>query len=203
MRCTIGIDQSYTCTGVAVAVAGEIKATKAIEYGKDMDDIEKRFNTKAELLKTMYACRNKGFSAFDIIYEKPRINAGRTPFEFIKMSGAMEAEILETFWVFRHQCDIAMYAVPTQTWKKAVIGTTKPDDSRPGFDPQKVPTYEWLVEHVPPRFYMTRTDNKRLKHNIIEVNEDTRFLYNDNKGDAICIALYMGTTDDFKAERKF
>lgn len=203
MRCVIGIDQSYTCTGVAVAVGGQIKGTKAIEYEKGMDDIEKRFNTKAALLKTYYACRNRGFVQFDIMYEKPRISAGRTPFEFIKRSGAMEAEILETFWVFRKQCDIAIYAVPTQVWKKEVIGTSKPDDSRPNFDPQKVPTYEWLVANVPPRFYMTRTDNIRLKHNIVQINDDTRFLYNDNIGDAIGMSLYPSKCKgEFKAERK-
>lgn len=195
MKATIGIDQSYTDTGIAIAVNGKIEVARSIPLHELDNDSEKRNQLEIVIDRAIALCTRKELIP-QIYIEQPRINKGQTTFDYIKRAGAMEAKIVDICYMLDYRC----YAIASNAWKSAIVGDRDKEDNSCGVPPQKWHTAQYTLSQGYDRFVLqgasTRTHNF-IRHATIDdvkvrsnIQPAQKLKYNDNIGDAICIALY-------------
>lgn len=130
----MGIDASYTRTGLAIAEDGKLKAVKSIKFKGLKKKPEKRANLRKKVEKYI-----KKYQPDMIIVERTRqFSTGDKPFiamAMIKTGISMLTTIIDV----AYENGIQVYSVDTRAWKSAVIGTSKPK----GGD-KKLPTLEYV-----------------------------------------------------------
>lgn len=202
-KTVIGIDQSYSDTGVAICHNGDIVAVTDIETKGEnrilkRDEIFRRLNHIIGLTKDR--AMDQG-NDLEIIIERIRMvssKPGRGQFldyKYIKNMGALNGLIIDIAYRF----GVPVYSVDTRSWKSRVVGTTKPtdkDSGRYGVPPEKWNTIEFCLKNGY-RKYIYKEVGERTKKCF--VRDGKRYTYNDNIADAICISLY-GFLEDAKLE---
>lgn len=184
----IGIDESYTCTGVALVEDNKVLKYKKIDFKgcKNKSQKRKRLNRFLnKILKDLVEVKMKPSSDIIIICERIRTfsQRGLAP-NYLKATGALIATIVDVAYEY----DIPVYSVDTRSWKSQVVGTSKGDKD----GDRKMPTIEFVkklgidvsYEHM----------NKKTKE--VEIR------YDDDVADAICIALYGFLPEDRKKLNK-
>lgn len=179
--CVIGIDQSYTRTGIAISVNG--KCVKAIstnfKKNKQFNKSQKRLEVQRLLNKAIDSCE-KHFKSDEIVVIVERIrtitNSQDLRPNVIKAHSALVGIIVDTAYVR----GIKVYSVDTRCWKHQILGT-----SRPTFEP---------IEGVsnPQKFGSVRKAIELGFGEQMKVHSarTQSFTYNDDMADAICISLY-------------
>lgn len=104
--------------------------------------------------------------------------------DYIKGIGALNALIVD----LAHEYQIPVYSVDTRSWKSQVIGSSRPGRNRYGFPEEKWPTIQWCLDQGY-SWLITEQVSPRKKKAVIE-RDGERWTYNDNKADAIGIAMY-------------
>ena len=177
--CIIGIDQSYTRTGIAVATKGKVRKAFSIDFKGIKTKTQKRLLLQSTLRKVIEMCLRKySNSEITIIAERIRTftESDSLRIEVIKAHSALMAYIVDT----AAEYGIKVYSVDTRAWKSRVLGS-----SRPIFEP---------LEGVedPQKFGSVRKAIKLGFGEQMKVKScKTRsFRYNDDMADAICISLY-------------
>lgn len=189
-QAVIGLDQSYTDTGIAIGVNGRIRAAKSIPLEKLGSDTLKRNSVIDGLYSAIELCRKNGIFDCDIsVYiEQPRINKGQTTFDYIKRAGAMESCIVDYLYN-EYNGIINMYSVSSNAWKAVVLGTREERKNNVGIDPRKYLMYEYCIEHGFDD-YVLQTCSKQTKRFVTCDANGNKLKYNDNIGDAIGICMY-------------
>lgn len=177
--CIIGIDQSYTRTGIAVATKGKVRKALSIDFKGVKTKTQKRLLLQSTLRKVIETCLKKyDSSEITVIAERIRTftETDSLRVDVIKAHSALMAYIVDT----AAEYGIKVYTVDTRAWKSRVLGTSKPV-----FEPLEG------VEN-PQKFGSVRKAIKLGFGEQMKVKScKTRsFKYNDDMADAICISLY-------------
>ncbi len=124
----IGVDQSYTRTGISIAVDGKLRKVSSIDFrgarvkpvkrkmlGDMLSYIIKKNQHKAT--EALIICeRIRTFSAGKDAKKKSFISM-----DYIKGTGALISVIVDTAYEF----GISVYSVDTRSWKAQVLGSSK------------------------------------------------------------------------------
>ena len=192
----IGIDQSYTRTGITVLKNKEVVEMHSMDFKRCVDNTSKRQRLSSylcELLVELDSVEN------DIIVITERIRLRSQGFlseNYIKATGALIATIIDVCSSF----GIKVYSVDTRAWKSAVVGTSKPLDNPYGINPEKYRTILYmrdrgLLKHIAEEY---KGRGKKgiidVKMDVIEGNRKVKkkvpCKINDDLADSYCIALY-------------
>lgn len=175
----IGLDQSYTDTGLCIAVNGVPKYAESISFDGAVTKADKR---KA-VLRRLEAIVKRFKSSYDIciVIEAIRLFSGSTPHistAYIYSTCALIGAIVD----FAYANNIDVYWVETRSWKKAVLGSSKPSGRKlQGVkDPKKVDSVIYAIKHGFADCIESVIEHGRNKG---------QKRYNDNIADAICIAI--------------
>lgn len=178
-KCIIAFDQSYTRTGVAVAVDGELVFISSIKLKKLKNKTEKRKTVRkgAQQILDHYL---KKYDKEDICVFVERIRTFTHTNDFrpayLKSIGALTCVIVDE----AIDRGIKAYSVDTRAWKSKVLGTCKPSlEPIEGVkNPQKFASVRKIIE-------LGHEKDLRLTNGV------GGFLsYDDDAADAACIALY-------------
>ena len=177
--CIIGIDQSYTRTGISIATKGKPRKACSIDFKGVKTKTQKRLLLQSTLRKVIETCLKKyDSSEITIIAEKIRTftESDSLRVNVIKAHSALMAYIVDT----AAEYGIKVFSVDTRAWKSRVLGTSKPV-----FEPLEG------VEN-PQKFGSVRKAIKLGFGEQMKVKScKTRsFRYDDDMADAICISLY-------------
>lgn len=130
----MGIDASYTRTGISIAEDGNLVAIKSVKFKGLKKKPEKRLHIKKRVQKyidqykpdVIHVERTRQFSTGD----KPYIAMA-----MIKTGISMLTAIIDV----AYENGLEVYSIDTRAWKSAVIGTSKPKDGN-----KKLPTLEYV-----------------------------------------------------------
>lgn len=190
----IGIDQSYADSGIAVAVDGQIVAVTQCKPTSTLCNTQRRTLLRDTLFRVFNKVQNNSLRMEDCkvicIIERIRLQSAKPNeqhflnLNYIKGIGALNAIIVDTAYQF----GIPVYSVDTRSWKTQVVGSSKPANNKYGFPPEKWPTIAWCLKEGYAKYIAEDVSSKKKKG--IVVQNGYRHTYNDNKADAIGIALY-------------
>ena len=181
--CIIAFDQSYTRTGVSVAINGKVKKVYSIDYKGLIGNTEKRWKMRDFVRKVIEMCLTK-FSSNEIVVIVERLRTftqtDSLRMVVIKSGAALIATIVDTAMEY----NVKTFSVDTRAWKSRVLGS-----SRPIFEP---------IEGVenPQKFGSVRKAISlgfAEKMKIVSAKKRNSFTYNDDMADAICMSLYPFT----------
>lgn len=174
----IGLDQSYTKTGLAVArVRGggcKIPLCGSINLATCKQRTEARVLLHDELNNLLDKCLHKwprvpGF----VVFERPRLfSKAHICINYLLAIGALNSVIVDFAYFAKMPC----YSVDTRAWRAAVVGTTKTQENDLGIPAEKYLTVQHFCE-------LGFTDF--IKH--YDQNRE-RFAYNHDLADAMGIA---------------
>lgn len=194
-KVVIGIDESYTRTGITVLVDTEIFEMYSIDFKGCKTNTEKRDRLHAQLINAINKVTIEAWpDDIMIICERIRLRSqGFLSESYIKATGALIATIIDTVSIYQ----IPVYSVDTRSWKGQIVGTSKPLNNPYGINPEKYRTIlymrrkgllHWIAEEYKGRgekgviwANRTLTDGKK---------EKARIKVNDDLADSYCIAMY-------------
>lgn len=186
----IGIDESYTRTGITVLV--DKKLLKM--YSVNFDGCKNNYNKRKDLRSVIESILNKllrKYKPIEIkcIIERIRtFSGGHMSSQYLITTGGLIVTILDVFLAH----NIKVYSVDTKAWKNAVIGTSKPKENKYGINPNKYPTILYLRDRGLLK-YIAEEYNGRGKKGVINVKigaEKVPCKINDDLADSYCIAMY-------------
>ncbi len=167
MKICIGIDQSYTDTGIAISIDGIPHVWKNESFKGCKNKTEKRNRLRKRLSMLFERCSEKTGDIL-VLVERIRTYTGGDFLRpnYLKSTGALVAAIVDV----AYDWDLKVYSVDTHSWMSKVVG--KPNKKK-GEDKPSI------------KFVKRKYD--------IDVKYKTAkglIKYNDNISDAICISLY-------------
>jgi len=191
----IGIDQSYTRTGITVLKNKEVVEMFSLEYEYCNNNSEKRTALENTLNEIMI---DHDIANPLVITERIRLRSqGFLSEAYIKSTGALIAIIIDFFHYYN---EIPVYSVDTRSWKSQIIGSSKPLDNPYGINPEKYRTICYLRDRGLLKYIVKEYKGKGKKGIIdvkMEVTEGGKKVkkkvpceINDDLADSYCIALY-------------
>ena len=191
----IGIDQSYTRTGITVLKDKEVVEMFSLEYEHCRNNSEKRTALENTLHEMVL---DHNITNPLVITERIRLRSqGFLSEAYIKATGALIATIIDFFHYYN---EIPVYSVDTRSWKSQIIGNSKPLPNSYGINPEKFRTVCYLrnrglLKHIVKEY------KGRGKKGIIDVKMEVLeggkrkkkkvpCEINDDLADSYCIALY-------------
>lgn len=186
----IGIDESYTRTGITV-----LEDKKLIKmYSVNFDGCKNNYDKRKELRSVLESILNKllrKYKPIEIkcIIERIRtFSGGHMSSQYLITTGGLIVTILDVF--LEH--GIKVYSVDTKSWKNAVVGTSKPKENPYGINPNKYPTILYLKQKGLLK-YIAEEYKGRGKKGVINVKIDGKRVpckINNDIADSYCIAMY-------------
>lgn len=169
-KIVIGVDQSYTRTGISVGVDGKLVKVTSLSFKGLKTPSEKRNELRRVINLLLSKSLNRA-SEVVILCERIRTFSqgaqGKGGFglrpDYIKSTGALIAVLVDTAFEY----NVKVYSVDTRSWKSRIVGTSKGG---------KMPTVKY-VQSLGFDLYL-RTNKKGEK------------VYDDDGADSACIALY-------------
>lgn len=177
--CVIGIDQSYTRTGITVSQRGKIKFITSVDFKGLKSKTEKR---KAVCDKLNF-CLDKCLKQYQpqkiiVIVERIRMFTQTVVLSqnYMTTTAGLVSAIVDTaYWK-----GVKTYSVDTRAWKSAVLGSSKPScEPLEGCDnPQKIASVRHIID-------------LGFEEQIRITGYNNRFVgYNDDAADSANISLY-------------
>lgn len=183
----IGIDQSYTRTGITILKDKEVVEMFSLDYEHCKNNSEKRTaldNTLHEMVLD-YNIANPL-----VITERIRLRSqGFLSEAYIKATGALIATIIDFFEYYN---EIPVYSVDTRSWKSQIVGSSKPLDNQYGINKEKYRTILYLRSKGLLK-YIVEPYTGRGKQGVINIKingKKTPCKINDDLADSYCIAMY-------------
>lgn len=179
----IGIDQSYTKTGISICIDGKLVKVSSINFKGCSKPSEKRNELRRVLTLLLpkalekasecviYCERIRTFSNFG---NSKHSSGGMHP-NFLKMSGALLAVIVDTAFDY----GIEVYSVDTRSWKSKIVGSSKAK-VKDGKRDAKSETVKYVQNLGFDLFIREKKSGKNKGEKI----------YDDDAADSACIALY-------------
>jgi len=197
-KIVIGIDQSLKCTGISIVADGKIKNVVSESYNECKTDTDKRSTLYKRVYTAIHTAKQRSDNVI-VIMERIRLkSAGFIDINVIKAMAGLCCTITDC-------CvnnGIQAYTVDTASWKAQVVGSAKKQDNSYGIDPKKWLTMKYLVSNGYEQ-YILQEVSPRKKTSIVKVVHNsngtvTRYTYNDNKADSMCIGLYGFISPDLQ-----
>ena len=185
-KIVIGIDQSYTRTGITILENKKILEMKSIDFNDCNNNTEKRRLIK-DILNDYILEYGEG--EVIIITERIRLRSqGFLSEAYIKSTGALVATIIDVANIY----DIPVYSVDTRSWKGQIVGDSKPLNNPYGINKEKYRTILYLrskglLKHIVEPY------TGRGKQGVINIKingKKTPCKINDDLADSYCIAMY-------------
>lgn len=185
-KLVIGIDQSYTRTGISIAGDGQLLKVGYIPFEPSECHSEKRKKVKDKLTHIIKANQSKASQMVVIVERIRQFSGGTLSMDYIKSTGALIGCIVDT----AAEYGVPVYSADTRSWKSQVVGTSVPKANKYNVDPKKWPTIEFLLT----RAEVSESDilvevGKRSKK-YAKLIGGKKYCYNDDAADSACIALY-------------
>lgn len=189
-KIVIGIDQSYTRTGITV-----LKNKKILRmYSEDFKGCEDNYGKRIRIRSVIESILNKLLSKYKpteikCIIERVRtFSGGHMSTQYLITTGGLIVTILDVFTKY----DIKVYSVDTKAWKNAIVGDSKPVENKYGVNPNKYKTILYLrskglLKHIVEPY------TGKGKQGVINIKingEKTPCKINDDLADSYCIAMY-------------
>lgn len=205
-KIVIGIDQSYTDTGIAIAYNNCIMSVTDIKtHTKTKISKLLEIRERLEIIFDFISHKSYQLDSCETvcILERTRMvssKPGRGQFldyKYIEKAGALNAMIQCV--AYDHGIDT--YSADTRSWKSKIVGTTKPAPKkieRYGIPCEKWNTIDFCIKSGYEKYLKQGVSNRVKK--CFE-KDGGRYTYNDNIADAICIALY-GFLPDAKLKKE-
>lgn len=190
-KIVIGIDESYTRTGIAVLKhMREPVIMESIDFKGCKNNTAKRRELK-RVLSSILEGLLKDYKSEEIkcIIERIRtFSGGHMSTQYLITTGSLVATIIDTFSSY----GIPIMSVDTKAWKNAIIGNTKPKENKYGINPNKYPTIEKLKMLGMLKYFIEPYKGRGTKGVVnIKINGvKTPCKINDDIADAYCIASY-------------
>lgn len=185
-KIVIGIDQSYTRTGITVLEDKKILGMHSVNFDGCKTNTEKREHLK-HFIESLFD--NYNIDNVMVITERIRLRSqGFLSESYIKSTGALIATIIDIFATY----DIPVYSVDTRSWKSQIVGNSKPLENSYGINKEKYRTILYLrskglLKHIVEPY------TGRGKQGVINIKingEKTPCKINDDLADSYCIAMY-------------
>lgn len=171
----IGLDQSYTDTGIGIAIDGKLKWVGHCSFANCNSKAEKRLL----LLKRITQLHKKYCSKYSIVIvtEGIRLFSGQDSHisrTYLSSAYAMIGSLVDLAYTLQ----IPIYSIETRSWKKAILGSSKNSlEKMEGVkDPKKIASVKYIL-HL------------GFQKQLTYVTRNGKVRYNDNVADAGCIAL--------------
>lgn len=191
-KIVIGIDQSYTRTGITVLCDGNIIKMVSVDYDNCKTNTDKRGYLRKKICEIVYEIAwdyHIDGSDRKVIVERIRtFSGGHMSQNYIKSTGALVSVIIDLFSMW----DIPVYSVDTRAWKRAIVGTDKPQRNKHGINPNKYPTILYMRDKGLLKYIAEEYEGKGKK-GVIWANkggQKIRCKINDDLADSYCIAMY-------------
>lgn len=178
-RLVIGLDQSYTDTGLCIAIDGKPKYAESISFKglKAKPDKRRAVINRLERVVSKFS----GKYQIEIVVEAIRLFSGSQPHistAYIYSTCALIGAIVD----FAYQKGIPVYWVETRSWKKFVLGSSKPSGRKlDGVKDKK------KVDSV--LYALSIGFGEAISYRVERGKNKGKVRYNDNIADAICIAI--------------
>ena len=194
-KVVIGIDQSYTRTGITVLCDKEIFEMYSLDFKGCKTNTDKR-NHLSERLSEIVKDINTdiGADSVTIITERIRLRSqGFLSENYIKSTGALIATIIDIAGKYK----FPVYSVDTRSWKSQIVGTSKPMNNPYGINPEKYPTIQYMKRNGL-LYWIAEEYEGRGEKGVIWATrrfagggkEKVRIKVNDDLADSYCIAMY-------------
>lgn len=185
-KLVIGIDQSYTRTGISIAGDGQLLKVGYISFEPSECHSEKRKKVKDKLIQIIKLNQSKASQLVVVVERIRQFSGGTLSMDYIKSTGALIGCIVDT----AAEYGVPVYSADTRAWKSAVVGTSVPRANKYNVDPKKWPTIEFLLRRRDVREEdLLVAVGKRSKKYAKQIG-DVKYCYNDDAADSACIALY-------------
>lgn len=166
-RIVIGIDQSYTKTGISIAINNKLIKVSSIDFVGCKNNSDKRNLIRCKLTHILKKVSQMGHEGLIICERIRTFSGGFLSTDYIKSTGALIATMVDVAYEF----DIPVYSVDTRSWKSKIIGSSKADKS----GNKKGPTIKFV---------------EQLGFDVSFKTKRGKIKYNDDAADSACIALY-------------
>lgn len=182
-KIVIGIDQSYTRSGISIGIDGELKKVSSVSY----KGLETRSQKRRELRRVINHLLKQATSmATEVIVICERISTFRKSFgskgnqqgsnpKYLKMTGALVATIVD----IAAEYDVPVYSVDTRAWKSAIVGSSKAKKKN-GKRDAKGETVKFVENLGFNLFIRTKKTGKNKGEKI----------FDDDAADSACMCLY-------------
>lgn len=199
---SLGIDESYANSGIAITVGnpfGEYKTIDCINLnGKTC---QSKNDYRVEMLSTISQLITKHEKVFKestyklcLVERIRQFSKGFINMDYIKNMGALIAYIVEA----ANQYNLNTYSVDTRCWKNTVIGNCQPMINSYNITPEKYPTIEYVIKHDMRQFIFSELSemqgvkelNKKHPKNVFKSATYKYIHVDDDKADAICISRF-------------
>lgn len=187
----IGIDQSYTRTGITVLEDKRVLRIKSIDFKDCKNNTEKRLEIYTYLETIFKHMLKKQIEQNNVIIITERIRLMSQGFlseAYIKSTGALIATIIDVARLY----NITVYSVDTRSWKSQIVGDSKPLQNPYGINPEKYRTILYVRDKGLLKYIAEEYKGKRKK-GVINVKiggEKVPCKINDDMADSYCIAMY-------------
>ena len=198
-KVVIGIDQSYTRTGITLLCNKEIVEMYSLDFKGCRSNTDKREELHMQLYEIV--CKGLQYAPdksdkIMILTERIRLRSQGFLYEdYIKSTGALIATIIDVSNEFKAR-NIPVYSVDTRSWKSQIVGNSKPLKNKYGINPEKYRTIlymrdkgllHWIAEE-----YSGRGEKGVIRANrtVRGHKEKVRIKINDDLADSYCIAMY-------------
>lgn len=202
----IGIDQSYTRTGITVLKDKQIYRMKSLEFKECKNNTEKRLElyTYIEMLLKRPLKKYVEQKKVKIITERIRLRSqGFLSEAYIKSTGALIATIIDVANMY----DVPVYSVDTRSWKSQIVGSSKPLQNKYGINPEKYRTILYMRSRGLLKYIVEEYKGKGTKGVIqVKINgQKVPCKVNDDLADSYCIAMcgYLPKNKQKFKEEKF
>lgn len=188
-KVVIGIDQSYTRTGITVLRNKKIIKMESIDFKGCENNTDKRAYLWTVLERIFKTVANPDKYKVIVITEKIRLRSqGFISEDYMKATGALVATIIDICRLYK----VPVYSVDTRSWKAQIVGNSKPLENKYGINPEKYRTILYIRDKGLLK-YIVEEYRGRGKKGVLNVQiqgQSVPCKINDDKADSYCIAMY-------------
>ena len=188
-KIVIGIDESYTRTGVTILKDKEPLCMHSVNFDNCQTNVDKRRHLDMYLRQQINKLKKQNKDDITIIVERIRLRSqGFLSEAYIKATGALLSIII----AIGQDYNIPVYSVDTRSWKSQIVGSSKPLDNPYGINPEKYRTIVYLKQKGLLKYIAYEYKGKSRK-GVINVKIDGKRVpckINDDLADSYCIAMY-------------
>lgn len=194
----VGIDQSYTETGITVMQDSEVKLFHGVRNPDKLPRHVYRDILKQDMHKICQMVRRKNDDTM-FICERVRLKSGGfISLDSISTMIELTALIKDVTASYGYE----LYTVDTRSWKSAIVGTTAGAENDMGIHPKKYRTimYVQALFLNKPKLYnkLMREVHWTTRNGVAltDLENKKKYVWDDNICDSYCIAKYGFLPDD-------
>lgn len=200
-KAVIGIDESYTNTGISLCIDKKVITVKSLITRTKNDMrlyVQNEISNLAHIANWDY---NIHHTEMAVVFERVRLFSS----SFISTQYMLSMSYLNGAIIMKAiEEEIPCYSIDTKCWKSHVVGSSKPQENKYGVDPKKFITLDYCMKNPELKKYVVEyEENERKQKKCYKAKDGKYVRFNDNLADAICISLspWYAPAKSFKEEK--